>query len=72
MGYFACKIYIKESWPALRGILNQVQNDRVGCWRGKIKMEFFRQNQKAIIIVIAVTFIGFTLAPVIMSMLTMK
>lgn len=35
-------------------------------------MEFFRKNQKVIVIVIAVTFIGFTIAPVIMSMITMK
>lgn len=50
--------------------MNQVQNN-TQTLEGEI-MEFFRQNQKVIIIVIAVTFIGFTIAPVIMSMLTMK
>lgn len=31
-------------------------------------MEFFRKNQKVIIIIIAVTFIGFMLAPLLMAM----
>lgn len=72
MGHFACKIDIKESLTRFaRGSETSSEQCTLNIGEGKI-MEFFRQNQKVIIIVIAVTFIGFTIAPVIMSMLTMK
>ena len=32
-------------------------------------MEFFRENKKRIILVIAITFIVFTIAPIIMTMI---
>ncbi len=33
-------------------------------------MEFFRNNQKIIIIIIAVTFVGFMIAPILFALLS--